>query len=75
MPEHAIMISGVRIRMKARFIRIVIVVIGLPLAYWVYPSGLLNTPSGSWTLEQIYRGAATLVICFWIVTFAVNVRD
>jgi hypothetical protein len=61
--------------MKARYIRIAIIVIGLLLAYWVYPSGLLNTPSGSWNLEQIYRGAATLVICFWIVIFAVNVRD
>jgi hypothetical protein len=61
--------------MKARFIRIAIIVIGLPLAYWVYPFGLLNTPSGSWDLEQVYRGAATLVICFWVVIFAVNVRD
>ena len=61
--------------MKARYIRIAIIVIGLLLAYWAYPSGLLNTPSGSWDLEQIYRGAATLVICFWIVIFAVNVRD
>jgi hypothetical protein len=61
--------------MKARYIRIAIVVIGLLLAYWVYPSGLLSTPSGSWNLEQIYRGAATLVICFWIVIFVVNVSD
>ena len=61
--------------MKARFIRIAIIAIGLPLAYWVYPSGLLNTSPGSWSLEQIYRGAATLVICFWIVIFVVNVTD
>ncbi len=61
--------------MKARFIRIAIIVIGLPLAYWAYPSDLLNTPSGSWNLEQIYRGAATFVIFFWTVIFAVNVRD
>jgi hypothetical protein len=61
--------------MKARYIRIVIIVIGLPLAYWVYPFRLLNIPSGSWNLEQIYRGAAAFVICFWIVIFAVNVRD
>jgi hypothetical protein len=61
--------------MKARFIRLAIIVIGLPLAYWVYPSGLLDTPSDSWNLEQVYRGAATLVLCFWIVIFAVNVGD
>jgi hypothetical protein len=74
-PVHAIIIPEVRKHMKARFIRIAIIVIGLLLAYWVYPFGLLNTPSGSWNLEQTYRGAATLVICFWIVIFAVNVRD
>jgi hypothetical protein len=61
--------------MKARLIRIAIIVIGLPLAYWVYPFGLLNTPSSSWNLEQIYRGSAAFVICCWIVIFAVNVRD
>ena len=61
--------------MKARSIRIAIIVIGLPLAYWVSPTGLLNTPAGSWNLEQIYRGAATLVIFFWTLIFAVNVRD
>jgi hypothetical protein len=61
--------------MKTRFLRIAIIVIGLPLAYWVYPSGLLDTQSGSWHLEQVYRGAAFLVICFWIVIFAVNAGD
>lgn len=61
--------------MKARFIQIAIIVTGLPLAYWVYPSGLLNTPTNSWNFEQIYRGAAALVVFFWTVIFAVNVRD
>jgi len=61
--------------MKARSVRIAIIIVGLPLAYCVYPSGLLNMPSSSWNLEQIYRGAASLVIFFWTVIFAVNVRD
>jgi hypothetical protein len=59
--------------MKARSIRIAIILIGLPLAYWAYPPGLLDTPSAAWSLEQIYRGAATLVILFWSITFAINV--
>ncbi|HTG02415.1 MAG TPA: hypothetical protein VK654_17670 [Nitrospirota bacterium] len=61
--------------MKARSLRMAIIFIGLLLAYFLYPVGLLTTPRGSWTLEQIYRGAATLVIVCWTVTFAVNVRD
>ena len=60
---------------NARFIRIAIVVIGLPLAIWIAPSGLLTTPPGSWSLEQIYRGSAAFVIFFWILIFAANVRD
>ena len=61
--------------MKARGRRIAIIIIGLSVAYWAYPPGLLNTPRDSWSIEQIYRGAATLVIFFWTITFAVNVRD
>jgi len=62
-------------QLKARFIRMAIVVIGLPLALWVLPSGLLTTLPGSWSLEQIYRGAAAFVLFFWTIIFAVNVRD
>jgi hypothetical protein len=61
--------------MKARSIRIAIIIIGMPLAYWAYPSGMLDTPPDSWNLEQIYRGSASLVIFFWSIIFAVNVRD
>ncbi len=62
-------------KMKARHIRIAIIVIGIPLAYWIAPSGLLTTPPGSWSLEQIYRGAAAFVLFFWVIIFAVNVRE
>ena len=59
---------------KARYIRLAIVIIGLPLAFWIAPSGLLTTPPGSWSLEQIYRGAAAFVLFCWTIIFAVNVR-
>ncbi len=62
-------------KMKARSIRIAIIVIGLPLAYWIAPSGAFTTPPGSWSMEQVYRGAAAFVIFFWTLIFAVNVRD
>jgi hypothetical protein len=61
--------------MKARSIRIAIIAVGLLLAFWAYPPGLLNTLSGPWNMEQVYRGAAALVIFCWTVIFAVNVRD
>ncbi len=59
---------------KARSIRVAIVIIGLPLAFWIAPSGLFTTPPGSWSLEQIYRGAAAFVLFFWTLIFAANVR-
>ncbi len=62
-------------KVKARYIRIAIIVIGLPLAWWVAPSGLLTTPPGAWSMEQVYRGAAAFVIFFWTLIFAVNVSD
>jgi len=60
---------------KIRVIRIIILVIGLPLAYWVYPAGLLNTSPDSLTLGQFLQGSASLVIFFWTITFAVNVSE
>ncbi len=56
-------------------VRVIIIALGFTLAYCVYPRDLLTIPWNSWDLEQIVRASASVVIVFWTLTFAVNIRD
>ncbi len=74
-PQSGVIYSWLGKMRRYTVVRIIIVIVGVVLAYWVYPRGLLGTPWNSWNLEQIVRASAFVVIFFWTLTFAINIGD